>query len=187
MSRGARLSCARSIQLPCHRSESDSLPFRSLTSFPCSGAEKTLHQTLIEDQPSSAGVPFSMWTPAEEGAKRPAAPRPRNPFVPSYRPNQRALAANALRLATRCSRARGRSRDPEESDGLSRMSLEREGASNQGTALPGVRVHDARFAFAGFRKTDFVIFHSASRSDSTVRGSSYATGSPPLLRYILKK
>ena len=49
--------------------------------------------------------------------------------------------------------------------------MEREGASNQGVALPGVRVHDARFAFAR-GEADWVIFHWASRSDSTVRGSS---------------
>jgi hypothetical protein len=49
--------------------------------------------------------------------------------------------------------------------------VEREGASNQGIALPGVRVQDARFAFA-CSEADRVIFHWASRSDSTVRGSS---------------
>jgi hypothetical protein len=64
--------------------------------------------------------------------------------------------------------------------------VEREGASNQALALPGVRVHDARFAFAS-GEADRVIFDAASRSDSTVSGSSYASGSPPLLRYTLKK
>ncbi len=70
-------------------------------------------------------------------------------------------------LATRWSRARGRGRDPEESGGLSRMWLEREGASNQGDALPGVRVHDASCAIA-LGEADLGIFHGASRSDSTV-------------------
>ena len=51
------------------------------------------------------------------------------------------------------------------------MGLEREGASNQALALPGVRVHDARYAFA-HSEADRLISGSASRSDSTVIGSS---------------
>ncbi len=80
-------------------------------------------------------------------------------------------------------RARVRSRDPDESRRTLADVVEREGVSNQGETLPGVGAHDAG---ASSTETGLVTFFVASRSGSTLWGSSYATGSPPLLHYDLK-
>ena len=121
--------------------------FGPLSSFPClrcgaSSAPNTYRGSTPEGaQAVAAGRP-AVW-------KSSLLPRPRNTFVPSYRPIQRRCWRAAVWRRASLYRARVRGRDRRRPAGPSPMWWSERGCPIKGDALPGVGAHDAIASSAG--------------------------------------